>query len=296
MRACMRESLTLALAAAIGLACCTGVARADVVDFEDPALGGSLTPPNPPTYQGDYRPKDLGAGTYGSHDFASKGATFSSYNAYDTNFNFYYWGDWAYSNMTDTTTLGYLNQYSARAGGGYGGSPTYGVLYGDAGGLEVGEIAIASGLQVQEARFTNTTYAYYEMRDGSSFAQSLGTGDWVNVTIRGYDEHGTPIGSVVFYLADYRSSDLDDHYIVSDWQQVNLSSLAGARRLTFAFDEDPADKTDLSMYGLGILMNHPAYIAMDNLVLTSAVPEPAAGVLALFGALGIALSHRRRRR
>jgi hypothetical protein len=39
------------------------------------------------------------------------------------------WDGWAYSNLTDSTTPGFGNQYSAYTGGGQGGSSNYGVAY-----------------------------------------------------------------------------------------------------------------------------------------------------------------------
>lgn len=258
---------------AIGLAACPAPAAAVTIDFEDAHLGGSLA-------ADDYRP--VATPPYGPQDFTSQGLTFSSYNGFD---RYYYWGDWAYSNMTDNTTRGYLNQYSAFPGQGVGGSPTYGLLYGDAYGSESGEVAIPPGLDLQEAWFTNTTYAYYEMLEGSPYSDKLEPRDWVNMTIRGYDETDALLGSLVFYLADFTSGDPNDHYIVGDWRPVNLSSLAGARRLTFAFDENPQNKDD---WGQGPVMSHPSYVAMDNLVLVgpeAAVPEPSTIMLALFAAL-----------
>jgi hypothetical protein len=281
-------SLVPVALAAAGLALGTPPARADVVDFEDADLGGSLTPPSPPGFMGDYSPKP--SDPYGSHDFTSKGVTFSSYTGFD---EYYYWGDWAISNMIDTTTRGYLNQYSAIAGGGAGGSQTFGVLYGDASGLESGEIAIPAGLHVQQASFTNTTYAYWDMLEGGPFSDALEAGDWLDVTIRGYDAADNLIGDVVLYLADYRSGTLD---ILDDWQTVDLSGLAGARSLRFVFDENPENKDD---WGFGLVMSHPSYLAMDNLVVVSdaanAVPEPSTLVLAAVGAV-LLLAWRRRSR
>ncbi|MDY6839745.1 MAG: DUF4465 domain-containing protein [Thermodesulfobacteriota bacterium] len=64
-------------------------------------------------------------GSDSSGGFISGDAHFS--NCYDTSRGS--WDGWAYSNMTDTTTAGWTNQYSAITGGGAGGSANYGVAY-----------------------------------------------------------------------------------------------------------------------------------------------------------------------
>src|SRR4051812_21589797 len=48
---------------------------------------------------------------------------------YDTSFGGLWTAGFAYSNMTDSVTSGYLNQYSAKTGIGYGGSHQYAVVH-----------------------------------------------------------------------------------------------------------------------------------------------------------------------
>ena len=48
---------------------------------------------------------------------------------YDTAFGGYWSSGFAYSNMTDTVTSGFMNEYSAKTGIGYNGSPNYAVFY-----------------------------------------------------------------------------------------------------------------------------------------------------------------------
>ena len=49
---------------------------------------------------------------------------------YDTSWGGVWSSGFAYSNMTDTITSGFTNQYSAKAGKGYAGSEKYVVAYG----------------------------------------------------------------------------------------------------------------------------------------------------------------------
>ena len=59
------------------------------------------------------------------------------------------------------------------------------------------------------------------MRDGDAFSKKFGGAsgddpDWFKLTITGNDSTGASVGSVDFYLADYRSSTNSLAYIVSD--------------------------------------------------------------------------------
>lgn len=202
------------------------------------------------------------------------------------------WSGWSYSNVTDNTTPGYANQYSAFAGGGAGGSGTYGAAYNSVQGEAT--VEIPAGYEVASAMLTNTTYAALSMRDGDAFAKKFGgpTGndpDWFLLSILGIDENDAPVGSVDFYLADYRFADNAQDYIVDQWTGVDLSGLAGSRRLEFALSS-----SDVGTFG----MNTPAYFAMDNIVLTTGtagLPEPATWGLLATGSLAMFLGLRRHR-
>jgi hypothetical protein len=226
--------------------------------------------------------EDLSLPSNSHHDstaFSSRGASF---NNTSTQFG---WSGFAYSNQTDATTPGFANQHSAIAGGGAGGSATYGVAYFSAFDPPP-TVTLASGTTVQSVSLTNTTYAYLSMRDGDPFAKKFGGAsgndpDYLKLTITGLDASDATVGSVDFYLADFRFTDNAQDYIVSAWQSVDLSALAAARKLTFSFDS-----SDVGPFGI----NTPTYVALDNLV---AVPEPAS--LGLLGVAVLATLQRRRR-
>ena len=114
------------------------------------------------------------------------------------------------------------------------------------------------------------------MRDGDDFAKQFGGAggddpDFFSVTFTGWDDinlGGSSIGSVEFFLADYRFADNNLDYIVDQWMEVNLNSLSSARSIEISFDS-----SDVGMFGT----NTPLYVAVDNVTYSAAsVPEPEA--------------------
>ena len=294
MRPAMMKCLSAVAASALAIGILPPTAAADVVDFEDVGAGLPTPPPggywNGSDLSGTFIP---GGGPYGDDIYDggfNSGPLFFS-NVYSSTYGS--WMGWSYSNTTDTTTPGFLNQYSAVTGGGAGGSATYGVQYGSSQGDAV--IDIPAGYDISSAMITNTTYAYLAIRDGDDgvptpYVREFTTDDWFKLEIFGYDG-STLLGSVEFYLADYAGYDPltsnDDDFIVTDWTEVDLSSLAGSTRLEFALtstDNDP-------WYG----MNTPAFFAIDNITLVTSqgVPEPSTLLLAALGAV-LLLARRRR--
>lgn len=241
------------------------------IDFED------LNLPGPNSF---YNGSDLAGG------FTSRGAFFN--NIYDASFDV--WTGWSYANVTDVTTPGFMNQYSAYhlPGGGGHASANYGIAF----NFAVGDarVSLPAGHRPLSARITNTTYAALSMRDGDSFAKKFGgpTGndpDFFLLTIQGRDAANAITGSIDFFLADYRFPNNALDYIVSTWTTVDLSSLPEQTvALTFGLTS-----SDVGPFG----MNTPAYFALDNLQVT-AIPEP--GGLALLGVLAAAPWVVRRRR
>jgi hypothetical protein len=169
-----------------------------------------------------------------------------------------YWSSgFAYSNMTDSTTAGSGNLYSARPAIGVNGSSNYVIsqnftsvkLTGNA------EDEILRGVYI-----TNTTYATLSMENGDGFAKKFGgvTGndpDWFMVTIKGYDNGVMVTDSVDFYLADFRFADNTEDYIVTAWKWVNLQSLGEIDSVSFELNS-----SDVGSLG----MNTPAFFAMDD--------------------------------
>jgi hypothetical protein len=215
-----------------------------LVDFEDLTLA----------------PESYWAGdATGVHPFDSGEATF--WNFYDDEYG-PYWEGFAYSNTTDATTPGYMNQFSAITGGGEGNSAIYGVGYqGFMGTTPELELDTVDGYTIAGAYFTNTTFAYLSMRDGEGVSKQFGgpTGDdadWFMLRIEGVDSSDATTGAVEFYLADYTFADSAEDYLVSEWTWVDLSALGDIVGLRFYLSS-----TDNGPWG----MNTPAYFAIDSI-------------------------------
>lgn len=184
------------------------------------------------------------------------------------------WGGVTYSNSTDTTTPGFLNDRSAITGDGVGdGQDNYAVIYVDAGTLTLG---LHGPRTVLGAFFTNTTYAFLAMAEGDDgndppFVKGPFTdGDFLNLIVGGLDASEQAVGTSV----NVALADGDD--VLDDWLWVDLSGLGEISALTFTLESSDNDPT----FGI----NTPPYIAIDNL---SIVPLPAAAWLflsALFAA------------
>ena len=103
----LRRALFLVALALLSLT--PNATHASVVGFEDLTL-------NPNTYWN---------GSSGAGSFTSGGVTFP--NSYNTDYGS--WEGFAYSNLQDSSTPGWGNQYAARPGSGYADSANYAVGY-----------------------------------------------------------------------------------------------------------------------------------------------------------------------
>ena len=241
--------------------------HASVVGFEDLTL-------NPNTYWN---------GSSGAGNFTSGGVTFP--NSYDS-----YWGSWegfAYSNVQNSTTPGWGNQYAARPGTGYNGSANYAIGYQPyVGNFEI-SLGGASNFVGRGLQVANTTYVALDMQNGSGFSKKFGgangaDADWFRLTVRGL-LGGLETGAVDFYLADFRFANSADDYILSSWAFIDLTALGTVDKLRFALTS-----SDTGRYG----MNTPGYVALDSI---GSVPEPSCSILLLIAALSFAAVRRARR-
>ena len=269
------------ISAAAVLAAIT-TAQAAVITFEDVDLGGNKYMPTP-------------QGSTGYYDWASGGMAYSSFSyTYDSTYDYTSWDGFKVSKDTDTTTHGYTNEHSAITGSGAGGSSQYGIFYGTSTNMTVDEgvattdmglMSFGETVSISSIDITNTTYAYYEMAEGSGMTpQMLGSEYYMNVLIFGIDENGDFSGVVSCSLGD-------PDKIANSWMTVDLTSLGDVAGLGFAFETN--EYHDYSEWGYGISTDYPIYFAFDNIAYN--IPEPSA-CAALFGGLALALAVYRRRR
>lgn len=204
------------------------------------------------------------------------------------------WHGFAYSSMTDTSTAGSKNQYSAITGSGYGGSDNYLVFYGDGVGMgynKYSEDGLATiGITSPDAAIegmwiTNTTYSYFSMLNGDGWNTKFEEGDYFKLIISGYDISGeNEIGSTSIMLGN--GTDLLD-----DWAYVDILNEigAGVELVSFGFEQYTAS-TGKTVTNHGC--KAPTYFAVGGMV--TAVPEPGTCAAAFGIAAFTAIYFRRR--
>ncbi len=191
-------------------------------------------------------------GSDGKGGFYSGGIWFP--NDFDSEWSS--WMGFSVSNMKDSTTAGYVNQYSAITAGGVDGSENYAVAF-VVGELEVDlqDTTVISGFYI-----TNSTYTYLSVRDGDDYSKKFGgidgdDPDYLKLMITGIDAEGNQTAVKEFFLADFTSEDPQKDYIVNTWKWVDLKTLGEIVRLKFAMES-----TDTGAWG----MNTPSYFCIDN--------------------------------
>ncbi len=230
-----------------------------------------------------YRPD-----TVGTHDWSDAGATFNL-SVVDDGWGGTSWGGFTYSDVNDTVTEGYLNQYAVYGDGkDYSNNGVYGIGYVDSYNAINPTVSFASAVTVNGFYANNTTYAALSVLNGYYSARQFTTNDWLKLTIEGFNSGSSSLGTVDFYLADfsgYTDGANRADYLVTDWTWVDLSGL-GANVSSIQFSMSSSDS---GMFG----MNTPAYFAIDDM---QAVPEPASVLLIMLGGMGISGYRRLRRR
>jgi hypothetical protein len=212
--------------------------KTDAVSFEEIVLND----------QGFYNGSD------GSGGFTSGNAIFKTY--YNTEFSS--WSGFAVSNQTDTITPDFSNQYSSIAGSGAGQTTNYAVLYSYS--LDTIEFAIPA--KITNIAFSNSTYAYYAMKNGNQFSKKFGgeTGndpDYFYLYLSVVDNKGKRLNFNGIPLADFTSSNNDLDFISKGWEYYNLQDAGYVKYLIFNFAS-----SDTSVWGI----NTPTYVCVDNIV------------------------------
>lgn len=206
-------------------------------------------------------PESYDNGSAGNGNFNDELLEFT--NFYDAG-----WGSWngfSISNITDNTTAGWGNQYSAFTGSGLN-STNYAVFYpsGTFGFSNIGEYGTIDSFYV-----TNTTFAAISMRDGDAYGKQFGSplaangmADGTNgedffktwIIIEGFNN--LEKDSIEFFLADYRFADNSQDYIIDQWTKIDLTGITfPIKTIWFRFES-----SDNGSFG----MNTPAYLAVDK--------------------------------
>ncbi len=173
--------------------------------------------------------------------------------------SFSYWSGWILSSGTDTTTPGFMNEHSVISGIGNDNSSNYAVSY--APSQTVMKFTnYPKSLMIDGFYINNSTYAYLSMQNGDSHAKKFGgedgdDPDFFSITIKGMLDGNVTKDSVLFYLADYRSSNNDEDYIVKDWTYLDVSKLGICDSLLMTLNS-----SDVGEFG----MNTPAYFCIDD--------------------------------
>jgi hypothetical protein len=241
-----------------------------------------------PQAEGDYQVSDMEElnleeeaywnGSDESGSFSSGLARFHN----DFNPDYFSWSGWSYSNTTDTTTPGYLNQYSAITGGGFAGNLSAGnfgtsSLYGPS----VIDFNLDKSHALEGFFVTNSTYAALSMEQGDWVAKKFGGADgadpdYFKLLVWGR-LGGVSTDTLDYYLADFRDDDPEKDYIITTWQWVDLSSLGKVDSLMFGLES-----SDMGDWG----MNTPAYFCLDDLHVLPDVAPIVANPLSDFSTYG----------
>ena len=189
----------------------------------------------------------------GENEMPSGGWIFTNSTQYG------YWGGFTASNRTDLSQTGLEAQYTAAAGCGYDGSTQYAVAYTMGVQTEVyatdGQLHTVTGCYV-----TNNLWTYQDILQGGYGELPYGgtTGndpDWFKVTATGKNASGQTVGTLDFYLADYRFANNEEDYVLDTWEWFDLSPLGDVATISFSLS---------SSRGSGYNMITPAYFCMDN--------------------------------
>lgn len=210
----------------------------------------------------DFENVPLGTDSFwdGRNDQQAKG--FSSGHAFftnkwDTSFGGFWASGFACSRKKDTIDGTFMNKYSAITAGGYNSSQQFVI------GQQRAIIRLtgaAAGKVAEGCYITNTTYAYTSMKNGDSFSKKFGgtsgnDPDFFLVHVIGWHNGVLKNDTVKFYLADFRSANNNEDYIVNNWRWVNLAPLGNVDSVQLFMTS-----SDVGQFGI----NTPLFYAMDH--------------------------------
>ena len=165
-----------------------------------------------------------------------------------------------------------VDQYRSAAGGAYAGQNFAVAYYSAPSSWFAGytcPITLTNSAEPQNVTgfyITNSAYTLDAILNGDYANPAFSDGDYLSLTVKGYNG-SEYTGEVVFYLADYRSTNAEEHFALTTWKWLDLSSLGAVTRLEFAMFTTKSDD-----YGF----TTPTYFCLDNFGATA--PSPATGV------------------
>lgn len=270
-----------------------------VIDFEELSVFNG----QPPSGDGQYF-DGYGAGASDS-GFTSQGVFFST-NQFGPG--------WSYSNANDVDSPGFRNQFAAFPGGGSvgDGSALIGSNYAlvNTGSLVAADgtpqngasLTFGSAQQLTSLDVANTTYSLLFMRDGKDTDfpgnvqidpdAAFTDGDFLLLRITGFDGmdgQGNVTGTLDYDLANYGGPGTGDDVLLTRWDTIDLSGFGLTTSLHFSTTSSQMSEFDGEFYS-----DVPAYAAIDNLRLVTAIPEPASVVILTI--MSVAIVTRRRRK
>ena len=200
-----------------------------------------------------------GSGAQVEADFTSGKVVFP--NVYQTDYAYWSTG-WSYSTMQNDTTPGYKNLYAAYPKAGNNASAKYAV------GQQNSILRLIDsdkGKAVKGLYITNGTFAALSMKNGDNIAKKFGGAsgndpDYFVVSIKKFLNGVEGTDSVNCYLADFRSANNADDYILNTWKWVDVSSLGNVDSLSFRLWS-----SDVGQFGI----NTPTFFCLDDVITDS---------------------------
>jgi len=177
-----------------------------------------------------------------------------------------YWSGFAYSNSTETSfdmAEFSSHQYRSVVGHGVDNSFNYGVIYSN--GASIKPSNMEETILVPGTYITNNAWTYDNIINGDGMTPgAFEQGDYYKVTFKGI--HADSSSSTVdYYLADFTSENEEDHYVVTDWQWVDLSSLGEVGEILISFSSSRNNSWGITT---------AAYACIDNFGATNPIVEP----------------------
>lgn len=163
-----------------------------------------------------------------------------------------FWYGYTLSSETSTEYTGLADQFRSAPGGGME-SANFAVGYPQ--GLTIRPVGSEGGAVIPGFYVTNSAYAYTSMLNGDAYAKKFAQGDWFKLTavITGADDTKSTVD--LMYLADMRDENPLEHYILADWEYVDLSKYGAIKSIYFNFDG-----SDKGTWGL----NTPTYLCIED--------------------------------